>query len=499
MTSIRRRILLPLLPLLALALLVTAFAIYGAVRRDLRAGLDRTLTVLASGVGSAVDVKLGGVFEFEREEVTALGFPPQGGEAFYVVRDEQGGLVAASTSPPADPTLDAQNEKGFAWGRMGDRAYRVYRTTAVRLPDVDDEDRSQWRAAHPGEPVPVPRARRLQVMVGHTTTKLDAALRALSTRLAIGFGALFLVLGLLPIWIVSHALRSLSDISEEADRVGPHDPDRRLPEAGAACEVLPLVAALNRALDRLGEAYVRQKRFTADAAHELRTPLSALRARCEVALRKPRSAEELREDLGAVLRTTLRLADLVEHLLALARLQGELSFPEGSADLARAAREGARMQQAAALAKGITLEVAVPAALPLPGNEPLLTELVSNLVENAVRYTPAGGTVTVVGGAEPAPWVAVEDTGIGVSEEHRERIFDRFYRVDPARSRADGGVGLGLAIASEIARLHRAELTFEGRETGGSRFILRCPPRPAATKPMPAASQLENSLGLTDG
>jgi len=473
LSSIRRRILVPLLPLLALALLVAALAIYAAVRRDLRVGLDRTLVVLARGVGTALNPKLAGDIEFERDKVAALGFSGSSPDAFYVVRDEENGVVASSISPAPGPFPADPEEPRYGEIRIDGREVRVCTLEIFRESDVDEEDELEWQEAHPDEPVPERESRRLRVTVGHTTAEVDATLLALRTRLALGFGGLFLALALLPTWIVSRALRALTLISDEAEAVGPQAPQQRLSEEGVVREVRPLVAALNRALDRLGEAYLRQKRFTADAAHELRTPLSALRARCEVALRKPRTPEELREELEAILRTTLRLTGLVEHLLALARLEGEASFLEDSADLARAVREAARLHQAAARAKGVDLAVSAPEALPFPGSEPLLTELLSNLVENAVRYTESGGRVELTGGASPCPWVAVEDTGIGVPPEHREHIFDRFYRADPARSRAEGGAGLGLAIARQIARLHGGDLTLEIPERGGSRFVLR--------------------------
>lgn len=148
---------------------------------------------------------------------------------------------------------------------------------------------------------------------------------------------------------------------------------------------------------------------------------------------------------------------------------------ETPVELAAIAREALHSHTPAANAKGVHLTAALSAPIPVRGDPLLLLECLSNLIENAVRYTPPGGGVRVGGMPDPQPVVWVEDDGIGISEEHRERIFDRFYRVDPARSRSNGGCGLGLSIAQEIARLHGGEIQVTSRSGKGSRFELRLP------------------------
>ncbi|MHB8767200.1 MAG: sensor histidine kinase, partial [Deferrisomatales bacterium] len=451
MNSIRRRILLPLLPLLALSLLVTAVGIHRAVERDLVEALDRELLILARGAGSAVDVEPWGEVEFERGEVETLGFSTQPEGPFYVIRDEDGALLASSLAPAPGPYPGREHGPVFAALSLGGQEYRVCTLRVERGPEDHEADRRNWLAAHPGQALPEVAHRFFWVTVGFATGDIEAALGALRDRLGLGFGGLFLILAVLPTWLVSRALGALRRLSADADGVGPQTPGRRLRGEGIDREVRPLVAALNRALDRLAAAYERQQRFTADAAHELRTPLSALRAQCEVTLRRPRAPVELREALEAAHRTALRLGEIVESLLALSRLDGEQgALRRDPLDLAQVAGEAVRLNAAAARAKGVELTAEPSAPLPAAGHRRLLVECLSNLVENAVRYTPAGGSVRVGTVEGATPGVFVQDTGVGIPEGEQERIFDRFYRVDPARSRAEGGSGLGLAIAREI-------------------------------------------------
>jgi heavy metal sensor kinase len=478
-TSIRRRILVPLLPLVALTLAATAGGIYGSVRRDVWEARDRELLVLVRGVGAAVEVEPWGEVELERGKLEDLGFTSAADAPFYVIRDAAGALVAASRDPAPGPFAGDEQRPRFATEVLGSRTYRLCTLGVRKAPEDDEVELRGWLAAHPGREGPEGKPRFFWVTAGEPVDDLQETLREVRYRLLLGFGGLLVVLAVLPAWFVTRALRALRRLSAEADGVGPHTPERRLGQGGLEREVEPLVAALNRALDRLAAAYERQRRFTADAAHELRTPLSALRAQCEVTLRRPREPAELREALEAAHRTALRLGEIVESLLALSRLEGEHdAVGRGPVDLAQAAREAVGVNAAAAAAKGVALTAELPQTLPAAGHHGLLVECISNLVENAVRYTPTGGSVRVGGAAAPSPRIFVEDTGVGIPEEDQARIFDRFYRVDKARSRAEGGTGLGLAIAREIARLHGGEVTVRSQPGRGSRFEVSLPVAP---------------------
>ncbi len=418
-----------------------------------------------------------GTFDFDLE----AEFDPEGGRRFYAVADEAGRVLVSSLPDPPARIPAPPGSPAFRDLELAGRRYRVCLTAVERRPGADEEDRRDWLRDHPGEPLPRVGPRTFWVVAGSTTAELDATLAAVGTEIVAGFGVLFGILLLVPAWAVGRALAPLRELSAQADAVGPDSPRARLDDRGAPGEVSRLVAALNRALDRLAGAYERQKRFTADAAHELRTPLTTLRTQCEVTLRRARDAGELRETLERVHRTVLRLTGLVEGLLRLTRLQNGRDRAEmRPVDLGSVVRDAARVHEASARAKGIDLAVEAPVAIPVAGDPVLLEECVSNLVENAVRYTPPGGRVRVRASDRPVPAVCVEDTGIGIPPEHIPGIFDRFHRVDPSRSRGEGGTGLGLAIAREIARLHGGDIVVESAPGRGSRFEVRLPPAPGA-------------------
>ncbi len=225
---------------------------------------------------------------------------------------------------------------------------------------------------------------------------------------------------------------------------------------------------------------VAQRDFVANASHELRTPLTAVRAALETlrdgALHKPADAERF---VGIALRHTDRLQALSEDLLALSRLERPEAAQEldwQTCSLAELLREAAEELHSAAEARGVTVEVECPEDLTVRGNPELLERAVGNLVDNAVKYGPAGGRVRVRGEARAERVrVAVADQGPGIAPEHLPRLFTRFYRVDRARKRDAGGTGLGLAIVKHIASLHRGEVAVQSTPGQGSTFEFSLP------------------------
>jgi two-component system, OmpR family, sensor histidine kinase TctE len=223
-------------------------------------------------------------------------------------------------------------------------------------------------------------------------------------------------------------------------------------------EVKPLIEEINQLLERLDDALTMQDRFIADAAHQLKTPVAALQAQLELALQEP-DAERIRESLGKLLAGLERLSRLVSQLLALARNEPEAArtMMLAPVDLAGLAFEATADWIDAALKKRIDLGFeGEKESVTVQGDPVRLRELLDNLLDNAVRYTPEGGRVTVRVTATPSPAVAVSDDGPTIPAADRERIFQRFYRV---LGTAEEGSGLGLAIAQEIAHLHDALIT----------------------------------------
>ncbi|TAL15934.1 hypothetical protein EPN96_11085 [bacterium] len=471
MKSIRMRILVPLAALTALSLFLTYWTIYGLVRRDLLSGLDETLGVMANGVASAMELEVGGVFELELREPQISRFTGPEADSFFVIRESSGKI--ASSSVPNPP--ETQVKDRFETLSLNGRSYRVITIPITKATEDDEMDRVYWKTQNPGKTLPTVENRQYVVSVGHLMEDVDETLALFGTRLALGLGGFFVLLLLIPAGVVSRALTPIKRLSAQADLVGPESGSEKLNEDGVDKEVHSLVVALNHALARLTDAYKRQKQFTCDAAHELRTPISAIRVQCEVALRKERDAEELKKTLEAVGRASHRLSNIVESLLALARVQNveHDSNPGNLVDMADACSEAIELNRAFASFKNISMEKNISPGITVRGNETLIVEAVSNLLENAVRYTPEGGRVVLELSNNPDPTVAVTDTGIGIAKEHHDKIFDRFYCVDKVSARAGGGAGLGLAIVREIAAMHEAKITLESEPGKGSTFQLR--------------------------
>lgn len=217
-----------------------------------------------------------------------------------------------------------------------------------------------------------------------------------------------------------------------------------------------LAQTINAMIARLERSFSEVRRFTADAAHELRTPLTVLRSEVEVALRKQQSAPEHQPLLSSVLEELGRMSRLTDQLLTLSRRDAGVEHV-ASAPLDLHAMIAGVIDAMRPMADSKELQLRLDGEGPVlvMGDEGRLRQALINLVDNALKYTPEGGTVVVrVGQQDLAPTVSVEDTGIGIPPEHLPHVFDRFYRVDKARTRAQGGTGLGLSIAQSIVTAH---------------------------------------------
>ena len=239
---------------------------------------------------------------------------------------------------------------------------------------------------------------------------------------------------------------------------------------GAPREVIPLVRSLNALFDRVGRLIENERRFTSDAAHELRTPLAALKTQAQVA--KGATDDAARQHaLDRVIEGCDRATRLVDQLLTLARLEPDAGRPAGSADLAALARQVVAEVAPFALGKDVEVAVRGSEALLIEGHGDLLSVLLRNLVDNAIRYSPRGSTVSVdIERTHDTARVTVSDQGPGITPDDRARIGQRFYRVVGT---GETGSGLGLSIARRIVEIHGAQLRFEGGENGkGLRVVI---------------------------
>lgn len=320
-----------------------------------------------------------------------------------------------------------------------------------------------WPAGTVAEP--------LTVIAAVSVASVAGSLRIVEVGLALG-GPLLLALFAGIAWVaVGRALRPVATLRLGAEEITGTGQSRRLPLPAAHDEIHRLGVTLNSMLDRLEEAGRRQRGFVADAAHELRSPLASMRAQLEVASRHPERAGWQRLTAGA-LADTLRLGRMVEDLLALARLDerpGALQARERELELGEVAREVAdRLPEA-----GADVRLELDGGARVRGDRQALGRVVQNLLDNAVRH--ASSRVEVSVGCEGGLAVlAVADDGPGIPAADRERVFERFTRLDDARGREHGGAGLGLAIAREIVRAHGGELTAEDGDPG-ARLVMRLP------------------------
>jgi len=235
-------------------------------------------------------------------------------------------------------------------------------------------------------------------------------------------------------------------------------------------------------IEHLERAFLRQRRFVADASHELRTPVAAIRSKTDLALRNIINPQEYNSVLRAINSETLRLSHLISDLLALARGdEGETRFEREPVRLDLLANMVAYTAEPLAAEHGVTLEVRTQTPVTILGDEARLIQVVMNLLDNAIMYTDAGGSVRVmVSACQEYVQLIVLDTGIGIAPEHLPSIFERFYRVDTARVRKEGGSsGLGLAIVDWVVRAHGGSVTVESELEQGSVFTVQLPVVPA--------------------
>jgi len=381
-----------------------------------------------------------------------------------------------------DLTLPGAGQPEPAAG-SGPALYHVAWTSAGALIDRSDPALDVPPPAAPGvrtragrRELTVPAAAGASVLVGRSLADARADVWALAGQLgSIGLGAVLVAFG--GGWfLVGRALAPVDRISRTARAMSAGDLNARIPLSELETELEHLARALNEAFDRLHDAVERQKQFTADASHELRTPLATLSTEIQWSLARPREPAAYRESLDVCRRAVDRMTAIVERLLALARAgadtgRRELEPIDLDALVARVVADVAPL----AAARSVTLEHA-PAGVCVRGEPARLGEALTNVVVNAIQYNREGGTVTI-GAAEAGGHVdlTVRDTGIGIAPADLERVFEPFFRADPARSRDAGGAGLGLPVAETIVQQHGGRITCVSQPGAGTTVAIRLP------------------------
>ena len=315
------------------------------------------------------------------------------------------------------------------------------------------------------------------VLVGAALSPLENTLQYVSVELLV-LAPLILVLGVMgSFWLAKRAFRPITRLTTIARTIQQGDLHSRVPVPHTNDEVHLLAVTFNEMIDHIEKLLAHQRRFLSDASHELRTPVAALRSMIEVALARPRSIEDytlLLQDMNGQME---RLGHLITSLLMLARVdEGHISFEREMLHLDVLSEAVVTTLEPLAAERGITLRKQMETNVTVLGDEARLMQVIMNLLDNALTYTNAGGTVTLLlEKTSTHALLRVQDTGCGIPAEHLPHIFERFYRVDRARSRSAGGAGLGLAITKWIVTMHDGTITVESHPGKGSLFSVSLP------------------------
>ena len=455
--SLRLRLTLWYVLLLAIILAAFSAGIYLTLRHNLYDGLNESVRNRAS--------LLLDVVQYESGRPTLAGAvsssDPNEGESFARVFDASGRVTFDSSTSAEEVAVDRSAVQSALSGETRSR-------------DVSGSDET-FRV----RTLPIQRNGQISgvLEVGMSRGDVADTLRILLVILAVAYPLTLGVASFGGAFLAGRALSPIDRLTGLARRISAEDLNQRLDLKLPDDEVGRLARTFDEMIARLDTAFRRQREFTADASHELRTPLTAIKGQVEVALGKPRDAGSYREVLQVVNEEVDRMIRLVGSLLTLARADaGQIPIASEAVnlpDLVAAAAEQARpvMER-----RDVELLVEPGPAVTLRVDEDLLLQLLLNLLDNAGKYTPSGGRVTVgwaVGDGQAKVWV--RDTGVGIAPEHLPHIFDRFYRVDKARSRAEGGSGLGLSICRWIAVAHGGSISVESAPGEGTALVVKLP------------------------
>lgn len=338
------------------------------------------------------------------------------------------------------------------------------------------------RITQPGEPS-------YHVRVGTYTTGLDDRLDGLLRSLLVLGLALLVLAPLTAYWLAGRATRPVADILTVANRLSPTTMGDRLAVRGTHDELDRLSHTINGLLDDVADHVERQEQFVADAAHELRGPLAAIRSSLEVGLSHDHTVEQCQETFTAVLEETRYLSKLANDLLALAEAGAmHHDLPGGIVDVTAITRQAVDMFAGVADERGVDLAIGPCATLAIRGDAAQLRQVIGNLLDNAIRFTPRGGRVTVglaCDREQDSALFTVADSGVGIAADHVDKLFDRFFKVDPSRARdADRrSGGLGLPICRAIVTRHGGTIAVASRLGTGTTVTVHLPLADSARPP----------------
>lgn len=464
--TLTNRLSLFLVVVIAVVLVTFSAVLYALADHYLPRQLDDRLDASLKTLASAAEVEPDGV---EWEPHTHPLSVVHDEHLYWIVTDDTGAVIDRSPQPRAADLMDAAR-RGLAAGHRSPRRVnhsgRAWRVGRVRVE----------HPAPPSEPLKPRKHVALEITVAVPLGSVHETLRTLGVAL-VGLTSVILAAVLMASRAVCRrALAPVTRMAAAARSMGAADLTHRLPRPVPADELGLLADSFNGLLGRLAEAFARERRFTGEASHQLRTPLTALIGQVEVALRRDRTPEEYRRALGAVLEQAQRLHRVVEALLYLARSEADARPPDVErVDLAAWVPAYLRRWEAVPRAADLVFE-SPAGAVPVAIHPDLFGELLDALIDNAVKYSAPGTPVTVrTGGTPDRAWVEVEDRGCGVAVDEVPHLFRPFFRSQAARQRGAPGVGLGLAVAARIAGALGGTIEFASEVGRGSRVTVRLP------------------------
>ncbi len=455
---------------LAVVLLVFCSAVYlGArwyVHHQATDSAERAVATLVA----AVDIEADSVDWEPSDRDVSLGPGPLGGTVYWFVTDAHGNMVDRLPAPRAGDLVEAAgagtHTPSAAGWTLSRRLVHPPGATGAQLTrerTKDEIEKSEYPA--------------LVFTTGVRTGPLNAALNALAAGLVSVASVVWLAALAVGQWGCRRALRPVTAMAEAARSMDAEDNGARLPLPGARGELEELHAAISGLLERLRAALGRERRFTAEASHQLRTPLGTILGQVEVALRRPRSPEEYERVLGVVRRQATELTRSVEALLFLARSDADAPPPPAEpVDLQRWLPELVDSFATHPRHADLALRSAMDTPTVVEAHPPLLREMITNLIDNALKYSPPGSPVvlrTTV--ADGAVTLAVEDRGPGIPPADLPHVFEPFFRAGAVTGIP--GTGLGLAVVGRIAAAFRGRVAAENRPDGGARFTVSLPAR----------------------
>jgi heavy metal sensor kinase len=470
--SIRVQLMLWYSAVFAVLMLLSAILFYTKFQATLARSLDTSLQLQAQQVAGDITLNKDGTVSIQDATSDLPGFDPRDGQHVPPADVNLGILVRVLTADgrsfrttPAFSTLIVPNEsisqplQGFPWQgnvtTVDGQPVRLYSRALIQ----------------DGKTFGV-------VQVGTSLAEVDTTLYDVEIQMLFIAPVALLLSALVSYWLASRAFVPIDRLTRAARSIKARDLQQRVPVPRAHDEVRDLALTLNEMIDHLEQAFIRQRRFVADASHELRTPVAVIRSKTDMALLRIFQPEDYMSLFRTIHTEAERLGCLIGDLLALARAdEGQVHLERESVRFDLLVEAVTATLEPLAAEYDVALAVEATEPVSVLGDEARLMQVVINLLENAILYTNAGGHVRVrVHSKNAQVYMIVRDTGIGIAPKHLSHIFDRFYRVDPARMRTEGGnSGLGLAIVDWIVKAHGGSIAVESQVGQGSTFTVVFP------------------------